>query len=69
MTLNDLNRSGPIPFSNFDTSFSIGTAAMNSNSIVLSVGEIDGMIANCPASVPPSGLFARTDSDVSSSST
>jgi len=47
----------------------MGTAAMNSNSIFLSVVEMLGIIVNCPASVPASGLLAKTDSDDSPSST
>src|SRR5210317_65673 len=47
----------------------MGTAAINSNSIFLSVVETLGIMANCPASVPESGLLAKTDSDVDASST
>ncbi len=64
ITRSDLNSNGPIPFSNCDKSFSMGTAAMNSNSTCLSVVAMVGIIANWPASVPASGLLARTDSDV-----
>ena len=50
--------------SNIVISFSIGIAAINSNSTVVSVVFILSIIANCPASVDKSGLLANTLSPV-----
>ncbi len=50
----------PMPLSYLEISLSMGTAAIKSKTMVWSLGVTDSIMANWPASVPKSGLLAKT---------